>query len=312
MLRRLLLLVVACFGVGGFAQEAAFTPKVSTIASNPVALEVNPRHGMMTLKAEVNGVPCTLLFDTGASHTTFDRAFVEQHLPTASLHPITLGGDTNVREQPAAFKVETLTLGKATLREFYGMALPLEHLSKQMGLHIDGILGINVMGYAPFILDVANGRVWWLPPSARPIDAVRVPTVEDSAKRTIRLLGKRSQEGEELPILIDSGSSYSFFTPAQWPSAPDGTPVAMKTGDVNETASANFVRGAEHVLYLGDHYWFLLSPYLSETPEAVLGVDALKRLRLYIDAKQKRVLVLNRKGGKPSSPKTLTQPKQQQ
>ncbi len=292
-------LFIACIavslGVTLFAQEAAFTPQVAAPKRNPVALEINPRHGLMTLQAELNGKPCTLLFDTGASHTTFDRDFIEKTLPETKLFPIAVGGDTNVREQPAAFRITSLKLGEADLMNFFGMTLPLGHLSEQMGLQIDGILGINAMGYAPFVLEAKMSRVTWLAPGkVRLIKPTTVPVVQESDKLTIRLLGKTSPEGETFPILLDSGSSYSFFTADQWQPAADEQSIAMKTGDVNATASHNFTRGAEASLYLGDTP-LTFAPYISQTSEAVLGADALKKLTLYVDAKHKRVAILRPK-----------------
>ncbi len=291
-MRLLSALLFICLGCTLSAQAEAFTPSVLTPQNNPVSLETTPRYGLITLQATLNGTPCTLLFDTGASHTTFDRDFIEKAFPETTFYPLALGGDTNVREHPSAFAIRTLTIGNTELKDFYGVALPLSHLSEQMGLHIDGILGINVMGYTPFILDVERGRVQWLPPSARPIDALAVPMVKESDKLTLRLLGRTSQEGTPFPILIDSGSSYTFFAANQWPPAPDGENVVMRTGDVNETTSTQFTRGADAYLHLGK-YTLRLTPYLSETPEAILGVDTLKKLRLYIDAKKRRVLILN-------------------
>ena len=82
------------------AQEALFTPTPPAVQINRAALAVHPGNNLQTLPATLNGKPCTLLLDTGASHTTFDVDFLRKTFPDLPLRPIALGGQTNVQSAP--------------------------------------------------------------------------------------------------------------------------------------------------------------------------------------------------------------------
>ncbi len=262
-----------------------FTAKTTFRGLNELPLTVHPTNLLQTLQAELNGVPCTLLFDTGASHTTFDRGFIEKHFPTLKQYAIQVNADTNVKTQPTVVGIASLTLGKAELTDFYAMTLPLEHL----GIKVDGILGMNSMAYAPFILDIGAQKVTWQPKgTSLPDGAVALPTLQVGSE-TIRVV---AQIGDEtLPVLIDSGSSYTFFPKGLWHEAEEGVTVAMQTSDVNAAAQQSFTKGAPCEMKVGDYTW-KVTPLLSPNPGLLLGADELKKVKLFIDADKKQIGVL--------------------
>ncbi len=274
------LLATSCL----FAQDP-FRAKTTFNEENELPLTVHSGNNLQTFQAKINGVPCTMLFDTGASHTTFDRGFIEKNFPTLKLYPIQITADSNVQTSPSAFQVSTFTLGEAELTDFYAMTLPLNHL----GIKVDGILGMNTMAYAPFILDIGNQKVTWLAPGeSMPKDATALPTLW-LARNTLRLLATFSNE--TLPVLIDSGSSYTFFHQSWWKPATEEDKVAMQTSDVNERAQKAFTKGVPGELKTGMYTW-ALTPFISSEPGAVLGADALMKVKLFIDAENKSVGVL--------------------
>ncbi len=280
------------------AQTVSFEPAVSAPQHpNGVALEVLPRVNLQVLQAVLNGRPCALLLDTGASHTTLDRAFMRRTFPNEVLRPVGLVGPTNVEATPHAFHIKTLQVGEATLKNFVGMVLPLEHLSKAMGRQIDGILGMNAMAYAPFLLEVGAARVTWFPPHAPLPKGMALPLMEAEpqgtsarAKRTLSLAARATPEGKPFPLLIDSGSSLTFVEEAVWGSA-EADGVAFATTGVNAAASANFRKGLPGTCYLGT-FALPLQPFLTQAGEALLGADTLRHLALLIDGKQRTVTVI--------------------
>lgn len=277
------------------AQEALFTPKVQAPTVNPVPLEVRPGTNLQIVRARLDGVPCTLLFDTGASHTTFDRGFVERAFPGRALHPIALGGETNVASAPAAFRIGALTLGNATLRDFLGMVLPLGHLSEAVGTKVDGILGMNAMAYAPFALSVGEGRVTWYPEGTPRPKGTPLPVVSGAQKRPILSLKARAKpDGKTFPVLIDSGASLTVLDGAHWP-AEGEEHAAFSTVDVNSASEAAFRKGKPGELLLGG-FRLPVRPLLNNgsRKESTLGADALRGVTLLIDGRRRTVAVIGR------------------
>jgi len=274
------------------AQERYFTPAVADPAApNRVALDVRPGNGLQVVQAELNGKPCRLLFDTGASHTTFDRAFLQREFPELPLQPIALGGVTNVTSAPAAFPVKSLKLGQADLRDFIGMALPLGHLSGSVGDRVDGILGMNAMAYAPFLLSVGDGEVLWNPPAERLEGFRALPLHDDPGDNSLSLVARHAPDGKPFPMLVDSGSSLTFAESAFWPA--QGETFDFAASSVNAASAASVQRGEPGELRFGD-LALKASPLLDHPCGATLGADILRILDLYFDARRPARAILGR------------------
>ena len=271
---RLTLLFAAAFALAAAilpAQEELFTPTVAGVPINRLEVTVLPGNNLQTVQATLNGKPCVLLLDTGASHTTIDRDFLAKTFPDLPTQPVALGGDTNVETAPLAFPILSLKLGETELKRFVGMALPLGHLAESVGTRIDGILGMNALAYAPFRLSLRDRAVTWY--SSVPDLLVASRAGDDKATT--------------FPVLLDSGASLTFMDSERWPAA-EGEAAITATG-VNEAAAATFKRGAKDTLRLGAHS-LTLEPLLRPGEEPILGADSLLKMNdLIIDAKARRV-----------------------
>lgn len=274
--------LLCCAAVAAPVPEAErpFRPAPLTVTENRVPLRVNPANGMQLLDATLNGVPCTLLLDTGASHTTFDLAFLKTKLPDLPLKPIALGGTTNVDGAPKAFPVFSLKLGSAELTKFVGMALPLDHLSEAVGERVDGILGMNTMAYAPFRLSLRDASVTWYPTMPEVPGAVTVPVLQGTGDNAFHVIASRGGEGKTFPALIDSGASMTFMDDRLWPAA--GEAAAISAAGVNEVMALNVKRGEPGELALGA-FRLPIRPLLSHGEMPLLGADSLRGVDLYFD-----------------------------
>ena len=83
-------------------------------------------NGMHLADGTVDGVPCRLLVDTGATHTTFDLAFVTNRLPAARLEDVKVFGETNVGFAPKCFSRAAFRLGGHAFPAQGAMAVPLD------------------------------------------------------------------------------------------------------------------------------------------------------------------------------------------
>ena len=64
--------------------------------------------------------------------------------------------------------MRSFSMGGLHIKNFFGLALDLTPLQKDMQVKIDGILGINYLGFSPFLLSVRNASLQFLERSRFP------------------------------------------------------------------------------------------------------------------------------------------------
>lgn len=250
-------------------------------------LTLVPHNNMPLVEAEADGVACTLLVDTGASHTTLDLGFVTNRLPHATLHDIQLMGRTNVSSAPKFVEMSRLTVGGEMTFETEGvMALDLGHLSKVVGRRVDGILGMNHLREKTCIISLKNGEIVWNPTEeARAL--FRPLRVRDRGT-TFEVLAI-TPGGRRLAFLVDTGSTFTFIDKNLWPAA-EGD-VKMGTGDVNAIAEMSFTKGETGEIDCGKDVKLTISPFL--TPERnrnQIGSDFFLKTDILLDGPSISVL----------------------
>lgn len=263
------------------AQEALFRPRNVTLEPGPVRLEAHPEAGLLTVRATLNGKPCTLLVDTGASHTTFDRAFLTREHPDLIQQPISLHGDTNVQAELAVCLVSSLKVGGNAFEGFYGVSAPLGHLKETLGQEVAGILGMNVLGRMPFRLSRRDGLLAWFRRAPAPKGAVRLPLAADEGDNCFRVLARAEGRETPIPMLVDAGANVTVLNPGQWPTTGEAT--AMETADVNAAGrSLTFAQGRKGTLRLGE-LAVEVTPVVRGDMPALLGADTLGKFDLVVD-----------------------------
>ena len=273
------------------AQEALFRPKAVTAKAEEVPLTVHPETGLATVWAVLNGVPCELLVDTGATHTTLDKAFLAKHLPTCTLQPISVQGETNVEAALAVFTVEALEVGGTTFKDFYGVAAPLGHLEGGLGKSVAGILGMNVLGEVPLRLSLKDKRLAWRPGQAVPEGAKALPVDRGFEDNSFHVRARAGEGEETFPVLLDSGANVTIMSPKAWPGAAEK--ASLETVDVNKGRARDFGKGKRGTLRLGD-FALEVEPLLGTSLPPLVGADAMKGFDLYLDGKGKRAWAVAR------------------
>lgn len=242
-------------------------------------LTVMPQNGMPLVSASVDGVPCTLLVDTGASHTTLDLGFVTNRLASATIHDVELVGSTNVAMLPKFVEVCRLTVGEMTLATDGLMALDLAHLERAVGRKIDGILGMNHLRQKPCVISLRRQKLIW-EPSAAEREGFHPVNVRD--RGTTFEMPVVTPSGRPVALLIDTGSTFTFVDEAVWPAAEET--LTMGTADVNVRGERSFRRGKAADIDCGGGRTLTLSPVL--TPEKnrnQLGSDIFRTHDLLIE-----------------------------
>ena len=197
--------------------------------------------------------------------TTLDSGFVEKNFPDAALTPVAVMGDTNVAESPKSFHVETLSIGEAEYKDFSAMSVNLDHITKQVGRKIDGILGMNVILTRQVLMQVSQSKAIINPP-AKDLEgfwkARRSVTKDPLEIVVIAELG-----GRKIPLLFDSASTWTIL-PENLPLKIGGDIVVtpMVTDNVAPRIGADMLRKYDALFGVG---------YLALRPAGSSGSSAL-------------------------------------
>ncbi len=100
-------------------------PAVSITDLKPVKLERDAHSKLLVAQCTVNGVPCNLIVDTAASHTTFDIKFIKKNFPGLPLEDVQIAPGSNVRAAPRLFAMRSFSMGGLHIKNFFGLALDL-------------------------------------------------------------------------------------------------------------------------------------------------------------------------------------------
>ena len=269
-----------CFSAALLALSLAadpFVPRELPAAPARAPLAVQSGNNMPIVQATLNGRPCTLLFDTGATHTTFDAAFIAKTFPDAPLERVVLAGETNVEGLPQLLHADALTIGAATFRDFSVMVLAMPHLPESIGAPIDGVLGLNVIGATRTLVSLGQGDVRF----ALPVDArgdFGKPARRGPDPFTLDLVA--DVNGRAVPLIVDSAASFTFLDQKTgWKSTGQAAPLAAI--DINGDSDLKPVQGETGTLTLGVP--LQITPLLVPSPMNRIGADTLRRYDLLIE-----------------------------
>ena len=236
-------------------------------ASVRVPLDVRPENGMHLANATLDGVPCRLLVDTGATHTTFDLAFVTNRFPSVRLQDVELRGTTNVEFVPKYFPYASFRLGEHAFASTGALAVPLGGLHASVGERVDGILGMSDLSSGDFIL--------------RDRELVFAPS-DDMCARFGPDVGRRgdaysplvvgAHAGKKILFLVDSGSSFTFVDESLWRASTNA--VSLSATEISGRSELLPRVGEEGELDLGVK--LAIRPMVARRDVNYLGADILK------------------------------------
>lgn len=241
------------------------------------ALKVMPRTNMTFVEAELEGAKCTLLVDTGATHTTFDMAFVKRNMPGSELVPVMMMGDTNVEGAPRFMRVKSMKIGAAEFKDFGAMALDISHLPSSLGAKVDGILGMSTLGRVPCLLSLSSKELVFVPGKDRR-DGFDRPIMRNVQDPMSILLPVKFGE-RVIDVLVDSGSSMTFLSnDTLWPTV--GEASEMPAVDINGKTGLKPQRGEKGVLPVC--HGLVITPLVVPQPMNRIGADVLARYDMLI------------------------------
>lgn len=250
-----------------------------------VPLEVGEGNNLQLVRGSLDGVPCTMIFDTGATHTSFDLAFVTNAFPDAVLHEIGLAGTSNVHAVPRLMKTGSLKVGEMDYQGFPVMVVPFPGLSERVGAKVHGILGMDIIRRMPMILSLKERKLVLNPDSIEGFGpALKFDYSDFDGSPKVFYVGK---DGSRQSMLIDSGSSFTILKrPDDWKAA--GDEFDFGAVGMNGREALQMRPGAPGKLELvavepGERVEVEIRPMINPAhPCAYLGADTLRRYDLYL------------------------------
>ena len=274
---KLLAPILLAVAVPAFAGRVLFLPETAPTNDTPVAVRVLGNN-MPIVRGEVDGKPCTLLFDTGATHTTLDRGFVERELKEHKLEKVVLAGVTNVEGLPSLVHAGSFKVGVAEFGDFDVMVLDISHFQKGIGEKIDGVIGMNVIGRVTTLVSLGAGEVVFAPARARLAGFTNA--VDRAASDPFSIALKARYGEKDIPLIVDSAATMTFLgRETGWPVTDEKAEISAT--DVNGVGNAlRPVVGREGVLTLGIP--LSIRPMVVAEPMNRIGADTLLKYDLLI------------------------------
>jgi predicted aspartyl protease len=182
---------------------------LSAIINRTACAQSHNIDGTFLLDAGVNGFPAVLLLDTGAEHSILDREFAQR----VGLHPV---GYADLQrpyssENTAVMLVPHLDIQSVHCSGLRMMTDDLAATSGALGVHIDGVLGNDVMRKFIITLDYSAGSVTF----------GRIPVAPHGFPIRLRRIGNRyfahsNLDRVPLTFLLDTGTNFSVLSNSGW------------------------------------------------------------------------------------------------
>jgi predicted aspartyl protease len=165
--------------------------------------------GIFLVDARVNGSPAVLVLDTGAEHSLLDREFAQR----LDLHPV---AHANLQTPYSSKNVDVILVPHLDIQSVPSSSLrmmtdDLAATSEALGVHIDGVLGNDVIRKFPVKLDYSVGSVTF----------GRISVAPHGVPIKLRRIGNRyfahlKFDGIPLTFLLDTGTNFSVLSSSGW------------------------------------------------------------------------------------------------
>lgn len=182
----------------------------SGLASERASAQSGDASGILLVNAKVNGKSASLLLDTGSERSCLDDGFAAE----LGLKPIA----TRSIQRPYStetgnvLRVGNLSVGSSNIRDVEMITIDLTSASKALGLHIDGVLGSDILRRYRITLNFSTGSV--------KIDLQSHPQTNGFAVK-LHAIGSRyfvhvTIQGVPMELLLDTGTTLSSISQSGW------------------------------------------------------------------------------------------------
>lgn len=238
---------------------------------------------LIVVPVVIDGKACHLLVDTGASHTLLRKDMVRKLWPDKSIK--LLGGKTvsNIDSPLFFIPVGVMSTDSFDVKNLSVVVADIPHLGNVGSDPVVGMLGMDILGNLPMLIDVEHRKVTFFEKSPsrnelKKLGAVSVPVKRDGNHMRAKLV----MDGKPMFFIIDTGATQSCMDRRYWKGKTSKSKEQMQWVDVNGISHLKqYDYGVIHRLKWGD-VTFNEMPIFFETTEKVLGGDVLKKGKLFL------------------------------
>jgi predicted aspartyl protease len=165
--------------------------------------------GTFLVDARVDGSAAVLMLDTGAEHSLLDREFAHR----LDLHPVAYA---DLQTPYSSENTEVILVPHLDIQSVHGRGLrmmtdDLAATSRALGVHIDGVLGNDVIRKFTIKLDYSIGSVTF----------GRISVAPHGVPIKLRRIGNQyflhlNLDGIPLTFLLDTGTNFSVLSSSGW------------------------------------------------------------------------------------------------
>jgi len=180
------------------------------LAPDGASAQSRDASGILLVNAKVNGKSARLLLDTGSERSCLDDGFAAE----LGLKPIA----TRSIQRPYStetgnvLRVGDLSVDSSNIRDVEMIMIDLTPASKALGLHIDGILGSDILRRYRITLNFSTGSVKVDLNSHPPTNgfAVKLHAIDS------RYFVHMTIQGAPMELLLDTGTNLSSISQSGW------------------------------------------------------------------------------------------------
>jgi predicted aspartyl protease len=165
--------------------------------------------GILLVEVRIDRTPAVLLLDTGAEHSILGREFAQR----LGLRPV---GLANIQkpyssDQTEVVLVANVDIQSVHIKDIKMLTDDLAASSGALGVHIDGILGNDILGKFAVTLDYSAGSVTFGP----------ISTIRRGVPIKLRRIGDRyfaNLKSGRVPLtfVLDTGTNFSSLSQGGW------------------------------------------------------------------------------------------------
>jgi predicted aspartyl protease len=249
----------------------------------------HPDQALVTIPVGIGGVVVDALIDSGAQYTSIDRGLVERLRIGEGLSiPMVALGVGGAAQVARGVSID-LDLGGLRIPNLRAAALDLSMLSQAMGRAVPLIVGFDVLSTLAVEIDFPRRRLRVAAPER--FAARTGGRLAPVRRRGRALLAKVEVEGAPLEVLVDTGAT-GFLGLSQ--AAAEAAGLAGRDERLGHsvvlggTATSRVVR-VERFAFAGEtargiDIHIIELPNVPGFPKGLMGVEALRRHRVLIDA----------------------------
>jgi predicted aspartyl protease len=165
--------------------------------------------GTFLVEARINGNSAVLLIDTGAERSLLDREFAKR----LGLRPVEV---VNIQRPDSEGRTEVVLVTDLDIQSVHSSSIKmttddLAASSGALGVHIDGVLGNDVLRNFRVTLDYSAGSVTF-----GPLSAIHHGVPTKLLRIENRYFVHLSSDGVSLTFLLDTGTNFSALSSSGW------------------------------------------------------------------------------------------------